>query len=337
VPLRLWWTRAPDLADLVLPTAEGGRTLVRGLADALAAGSSLVAEELPAGGWRTAIDRLGQAGPGNPDVLLTSVSAEIEDPGPDPADALVQLGRAAADLGVRVLVVNGSSIVSPDPPTDADDDLSLRIRRLNLAAMEASHETGLSVLDADRLLAETPEPGKVRGPFAYSAAACEVVRSTLVAVLDELGVAERSVMEARVPYIRRAEGLSIERWQKAEGERVEPNDVLCVLRLRGLRRMTRPTNAVVLGAIDDRIPLLRRLTSREAVRRRAREATVSVVAADGGVLRRLLRPAGASVSVGEPLALVTADPDTPVDGAIDGPELFRAIVRSDDESVQRLL
>ena len=66
--------------------------------------------------------------------------------------------------------------------------------------MEASKATGLSVLDADRLVAEMRLPVKVRGVLGYAPEVDGVLRTALSSILGELGYADRAVMGVRVPF-----------------------------------------------------------------------------------------------------------------------------------------
>jgi hypothetical protein len=334
--LRLLAAGAPDLRDLLLAKPDG-RKLDGGLGDSLGPSTDIEVVLIGARGWAGTLEELAGDTEEHegPQVVITSVSSEISDPSAEPAERLIELARAVEARGGRVVVLNGSTLVPGDPGRDGEP-LDLRIRRLNLAAMEASHATGLSVLDADRLIAESPLPRKVVGPFDYSPEMCEALRSGLISILDELGFAAHSVRQARVPYVRKATDLAVARWLKTEGEAVAPDDVLCELRLEGMRMMTRPTSAVVLASVGARKPAIRRLVSRDRVRRRASDVVVSLVARDTAVLRRILRPEGASVRSGDGLALLTREPDTPLD-ASSRPELFRAVLHTDDPVVESQL
>jgi len=336
---QLLWVRAPDLRDLVVGIPEGGRKLDAGLAVAVAASTPLRIREMAGRGWAKTLEFLH--GEDDVDLLLTSVSSELADPSPEPREGLIDLARfVQEDREGRVAVLNASSLVPGGTDVRTGDDgnpLDLRIRQLNLAVMEASHSTGLSVVDVDQLVAETRVPGKVTGPFDYSPEVCEALRSRLVSVLDELGFAERPVMEARVPFVRQAGELTVDGWFKSEGDLVDADDLLCQLRLANIRRLSRPTSAVVLASIEGRTPLLRSLLSRERVRRRTRDAVLPLVAREGAVLRKILRPPGAGVRPGEPLALLTRDLETPIDGSSTRRDTFRTVVRTQDPLIDTLL
>ncbi len=181
-------------------------------------------------------------------MLLTSASAELEDPSREPRAALVELaGFVRERLNAHTVVLNASTLqpAASDQPAasersgvlEPDEPASLRIRRVDLAAMEASHESGLSVLDADRLAAEIRLADKVRGPYEYAPEINGALRSMLASILGELGFAQRALMEAHTPYIRQVVAISVEEWLKSEGDVVTAGDVLCRLRLSGLRRL----------------------------------------------------------------------------------------------------
>lgn len=143
-------------------------------------------------------------------------------------------------------------------------------------------------------------------------------------------------MELRVPFLRQATDLKVERWLKVEGERIAPDEVICELRLVGIRMVTRPTNALVLASINGREPLIRRMFSREGIRRRDRDIAVSVVACEGGVLRKITGQNGAALRASERLALLTNLEDTPINDDVK-PSVFRAVARTDDASGELLL
>jgi hypothetical protein len=203
--------------------------------------------------------------------------------------------------------------------------------------MEASNATGLSVLDADRRIAETPFSSKVVAPCDYTPPMCEVLQEEAARILRELGLTvTRSVLELRVPFITKAIHLNVERWLKGPGDSIASGDVICELRLLGTRRMTRPTSALFLASIGGGKPLIRRVFSRERMLRRRKDVKMSVVSSDAGVLRQILRREGDAVKTNDPLALLTDREDT-LFGSDGQPSIFRAVARSDDVSSELLL
>lgn len=340
--LRLLVVPAPDVRDLLLGSADGGGKLEEDLEDALSPTTTVNIIKASPRGWagtledldrRTAFPDLG------PHVFLTSVSSEVADPSPRPVRALTELSRRVQAAGGRGVVLNASTLTPgenlvPGRLGDAEP-LHLQIRRLNLAAMEASHATGLSVLDADRLVAQASLSHKVAAPFDYAPEVCETIRSALISVLEELGFAERFIMEARVPFVPKVTKLTVRRWIKAEGDSVAEGDVLCELGLDGVTIMTRPTSAMVLASI--RRPGIRSLFSRERVKRRSTDAVVSVVARDTAHLREIVRPAGAQVRVGDRLAVLSRGRDMPISRSAGSLHPFPAVLRTDDPTLDHLL
>lgn len=325
---------APDVRDLILGAADGGMR-GDGLGQATGMMGRLRILERSPGGWAANIDAMKAAEAEDPepiDVVIASVSGEVADPSPDPPEALIELARHVHERAGQLIVLNASTLTpgETNDPSDARDPLALRIRRLNLAVLRGSKATGLCVVDADRLVAESPIAQKVVSPFDYAPSVRETLRSEALRILRELGIAEqRTVMELHVPFIRRASTMLVERWLKAGGDPIVPGEIICELKLVGVRSLSRPTNAFVLASINGREPLIQRMFSRERVRRRAIDATVSVVSADSGVLRTILRPDGAPVHPDDPLALLTVTPDSSLD-AEEEPSRFRAVTRIDD-------
>jgi hypothetical protein len=104
-----------------------------------------------------------------------------------------QVIDAAQTAGCRVFVVNGSTVVPPGQPT-----VSLAIAGLNLAAIELSMATGISVVDADRALAELGGDEHVVDPMSYSPVATAAIRRELVRVLEDYGFFDDRALLAQV-------------------------------------------------------------------------------------------------------------------------------------------
>jgi hypothetical protein len=321
---------AADVRDVVLGASEGGKSAT-GLLDAEGLAGRLRIREASPGGWAAHLDALRalRDADGPPAVVIASASEEIADPSPDAGESLRSLAGAVREAGGRLVVLNGSTLTPGEAAGDEDEPMDLRIRRLNLATLEASKATGLCVLDVDRIVASASTPSKVLRPFDYSTSICETVQAELVRILRELGVAgERSVMELTVPFVKRASGLTLTRWLKDQGEQLAPDDVICELRLLGVRSIARPTNALMLAAIDQRGSWVQRLFNRERTYDRASDATVSIVAADTGVLRSIERAPGEVVRPNDRLALLTTGQATPLGDGRPGP--FRALALVDE-------
>ena len=97
--------------------------------------------------------------------------------------ALMQVARTA---DARVLLMNDSTVV-PRDRVSPQEPLSLDIARLNLAALELSVATGLSVIDVDRLIAELGGEPHVEDGLRYSAAARQVIVTELARVIEDYG------------------------------------------------------------------------------------------------------------------------------------------------------
>src|SRR4029453_9226477 len=97
-----------------------------------------------------------------------------------------------------------------------------------------------------------------------------------------------------------------------------------------------PRAATVLASIDHRPPLLERLVTRERVQHRRRDWEASLVAADNGVVRKVLRPAGSSVRPGDALAILSEDGQAALDPTLTASP-FRAVIRTDNPKLEALL
>jgi hypothetical protein len=313
----------------------------RALTSTLATPTEVALLQLPKRGWTNTLNTLRSDGTAEPfHVLLTSATAELEDPSREPREALIELTRFVAERHQAPVVVMNASTLLFRPGTarrlDSETEpLDLRVRRLDLAIMEASKATGLSVLDADRLVAEMDLPFKVTGILGYASEVNEVLRDALSSILGELGYAGRPVMGVRVPFMGPIAEISVGRWLKSEGDVVGSGDALCELRLRGLRVRRQLTNALVLASIKQRPPVVRQVIDRDRTGRRTFDEVRALVAGDGAVLRRVLRSDGERVRPGELIAFLTRDPATPVDELEPEVGPFRVSIRTNDPVVEK--
>jgi hypothetical protein len=101
----------------------------------------------------------------------------------DAVAALMPVARAA---DIRVLLVNDSTVVPRDRVLP-QDPFSVDIARLNLAALELSVATGLSIIDVDRLIAELGGGNHVDDALSYSATAREAIVAEIVRVIEDYG------------------------------------------------------------------------------------------------------------------------------------------------------
>ena len=114
----------------------------------------------------------------------------------DPA-AFRTAARAAVDVAkeaeCHVLLVNGSTVVADEPRARSVD-----IAALNLAAVELSMATGISVIDADRAVAELGGDADVEAPLMYRPEAHGAIQRELVRVLADYGFFDDRPLLAQV-------------------------------------------------------------------------------------------------------------------------------------------
>ncbi len=337
--LRIAFVGSPDLRELLVGE-ENGADPDRGLAASLSTDTHVELFQLPQQGWTNTLGSLRSNGATDPfDVLLTSATAELADPSRESREALIQLTRTVREQHqASVVVLNASTLLS-GPDTGGlgreSEPLDLRIRRLDLAIMEASNATGLGVLDADRLVAESRLPVKVAGAFGYVPQINDVLRAALSSILGELGYAGRPLMGVRVPFMGPVADMSVERWLKSEGDVVVDGDVLCEVRLNGLRVRRQLTNAVVLASIKQRGSLVGPIIDRVQIGWRKFDQVRLLVASDGAVLRKVLRSDGQRVQPGEVIAILSGDSATPIDGLELELGPFRVAVPTTDPVVEK--
>ena len=166
-----------SLRILILDAPGVGGPL-EGLADAIAAPLEVVVEPSPpiAG----LADHL--RGRGGIDVVVFGIGAGLTVDRDTFLTAATRAIDAAQAAGCRVLLVNGSTVVTP-----RDRDRSVAIAALNLAAVELSMQTGISVIDVDRAVAELGGDAHVNGVLSYSPEASAAIREELVRVLADYG------------------------------------------------------------------------------------------------------------------------------------------------------
>ena len=337
--LRVAFVGSTDLRELLLddPSAD----LEHALTSSRSTPTDMELSQLPPQGWTNTLSSLRSGGSTEPfDVLLTSATAELDDPSREPADALIELTRFVGEQHQASVVVLNASTLLLGPDTSRElildtEPLDVRIRRLDLASLEASKATGLSVLDADRLVAEMRLPVKVRGVLGYAPEVDGVLRTALSSILQDLGSADRPVRGVRVPSVGPIANLSVERWLKSEGDVVGSGDVLCEIRLSGRRRVRHITNALALASIKQRAPVIRQIIDPDHVRLRKFDEVRSLVAGDSAVLRKVLRSDGEGVQPGELIAVLSGDPATPVDRLELEPGPFRVALRINDAVVTK--
>ena len=122
--------------------------------------------------------------------------AQHHDPAPplEPAESMDNLerviGRLRGSGTTRILLFNMSPVVPCERIHNHQglaEGLAQRIRRFNVALVDLSRRTGVSIVDVDAVLArEGAERLKVDAVH-LTAAACRLVAEEVVRILDDLG------------------------------------------------------------------------------------------------------------------------------------------------------
>ena len=98
-----------------------------------------------------------------------------------------------------MLVVNGSTFDPSDLATLYEPGQvtpALAVHRLDLELLRLSVEEGISIIDADRILAEMGAEAHVRTLLSYSAEASLALRDEIVRVMEDYGFFDdRPVLE----------------------------------------------------------------------------------------------------------------------------------------------
>lgn len=112
----------------------------------------------------------------------------------EPEESMANLQKVIERIRVRssspILVYNVSSFVPGERVhchTGVDDLFSTRVKRFNIALVELSRQTGISVIDVDRLLAELGCARMMYDSLHFNADGCRAVAGEVVRVLGELG------------------------------------------------------------------------------------------------------------------------------------------------------
>jgi hypothetical protein len=122
--------------------------------------------------------------------------ANFQDLGPlDPAAAMADLETVIARRRDRsdapILIYNLSAVMPGERlhvHAGLEDALSTRIRRFNLALVELSQKTGISVIDVDGVLARAGADRLRYDAMHLNAEGCRLVAEEVVRVLDDLGL-----------------------------------------------------------------------------------------------------------------------------------------------------
>ena len=198
--------------DVFFSTADGGRKLTSGVVEQVAdMGVRLEAVVEPCSGiasFRQALEGGVERGDTavfglEPGVVVISLESDLTgaatpDWGQFGAN-LSEVVQRLKGLGIHVLVLTASTVAPGEVVSGfagrQTEPQVLRAHRANLAALEQSHLEGISIIDADRIVAELGGDRHVTGFLDYSVTVCEHLRDELIAVLADYGfLDDRAIM-----------------------------------------------------------------------------------------------------------------------------------------------
>lgn len=190
-----------ELTDVIASTRDGGTKLTSGLREKLAEafeGKFDVDLSLHPGGTMKELADIASGLNGTPDVVLLSVLADVTGKGHLDVNTFEDDTRRVANSlkakGAHVLFANVSTIDPDDTVTNyhglQDDPPSLRAHKTALAILDLSNQLGVSVVDADRLLAEMGAAGHVEKIGHYDAEASDVICEEIKRILEDYGFFE---------------------------------------------------------------------------------------------------------------------------------------------------
>lgn len=204
--LRILAIGGADLTDVIASTKNGGSKLTSGLSEKLADAYQGKFTVDVTNHHAVTMKELGDIIPGlngDPDVVLLSVLSDVTGKGHLDTDSFEAEARKVAnslkDKGAHVIFSNVSTIDPLDTVTNyhglQDDPPSLRAHKTALAILDLSNQLGVSVVDADRLLAEMGAAPHVEKIGHYDAEASDIVCEEIKRILEDYGFFEnRPVM-----------------------------------------------------------------------------------------------------------------------------------------------
>jgi hypothetical protein len=219
--LRILLKGGADLEDCILPRTEGGRKLEHGLANLIQeryAGNfrlELMREPSgPSSDLREEIERsLANGRPSTrildarPDVVVFSGSPDLIGAARFSMEAYHAdldwvIRTLKREVGAHLIFLNAST-VDPDDLTSnyhglREQTFSLKAHQLDTVLMELSFAHGISIVDADRLLAELGASNHVVGPLSYSPEACRALCAELARILEDYGFFEERPLVMQV-------------------------------------------------------------------------------------------------------------------------------------------
>jgi hypothetical protein len=240
------------------------------------------------------------------------------------------IGTIRERVDVPILALNGSSVDPEDQifayGPDTTDALALRMHRFNLALLEISADTGLAIIDVDRIVGELGATAHIPAFLRYSPEAGRAIRDECLRVIGEMGVRPRAralaagAAAGRTPGVMRLDMPSVSaltqcgrivRWYKQVGDRIAHGDDLVDIDLQVAGRRIR--------RLDERIeqPTFSPQPDAQDAGTVAAAGTVipvRVTAAENGILRQISAAAGSERDVGELLAVLSTEGAAPAPG-----------------------
>lgn len=189
-----------ELTDVLAARSEGGTKLARGLKEKAAEqfGGKVQVDVASQPGARLGTFADWKAPSESPDVVLVSTLSDVVGPGRLDVSRLHEEGKNAIKAlkgsGAHVFVMNVSTVDPNDTVTNyhalEDDTPALRAHKVALTLIDLSHELGVSIIDADRLLAEMGAERNVEGVGRYSPEASEALCDEVLRILADYGFFE---------------------------------------------------------------------------------------------------------------------------------------------------
>jgi hypothetical protein len=208
-----------------------------------------------------------------------------------------RLVRTLQDEREAQVVVYGCASYDPADSSHnyhaMDDTAALRAHRFNYGLVQLSQQTGLIILDVDRIVAEMGGRAHVRQVFHYSPAANRAIGRELLRIIEELGFFdEHPLLKLVLPQLdQQFQSGSIIKWHSREGKWVKGGDDLFDFRVEEIKRFKRfnTDNPDEIQAVE--------------INSRKWSWLVRVTAADNGFFRKKYVAEEGVCSVGDLLAV----------------------------------
>lgn len=211
--LRVFLKGNRDLTDVLLSQSDGGGKMVEGLKELVAqrstgavrvdiqheprSGHRRFAEEIAAG--ESALTSSG------PDLAILSLGPDLlDEPAADSAAFVADFTSVIVALknqGTHVLILNASTVdpsLSVSNYSGIDEPFTRRAQRLDLELLKLSMNEGISVIDADQLLAELGAGDHVLAPLDYSSDACSALCAETFRIIEDYGFFEARPLLAQI-------------------------------------------------------------------------------------------------------------------------------------------